>query len=88
MLARYLHFKENIWDAVHAPRIHHQLAPMRLQYEEGISNEIVNGLDRIGHKMYKSPSDSGFASLTAIGRNGNQLSAVYDPRRKGSAHVS
>lgn len=83
-----MYFKENIWDAVHAPRIHHQLAPMRLQYEEGISNEIVSGLERIGHEMFKSPSDSGFASLTAIGRNGNQLSAVYDPRRKGSVHVS
>lgn len=87
MILRYLYFKENIWDAVHAPRLHHQLIPMQLEYETGFSDEIVKGLEKIGHKMYLSPADHGFASLTAIGRDGNKLVPVYDPRRLGSSSV-
>lgn len=87
MLLRYLYFNEPIETAVRAPRIHHQLAPMQLQYEEGIPEDIVNGLRKIGHEMVKSPSDSGFASLTAIGRDGKKIVPVYDHRRKGSLEV-
>lgn len=87
VLLRYLYFKETVEEAVHAPRIHHQLAPMELNYEEGISDEIINGLQKIGHKMVKAPSDSGFAALTAIGRNGKYFVPVYDHRRRGSVEV-
>lgn len=87
MLLRYLYFKEDVMTAVRAPRIHHQLAPMRLEYEEGIPDSIIEGLRVIGHQMYKAPSDSGFASLTAIGREGKKLMPVYDHRRMGSSEV-
>lgn len=86
-MLRYLYFKESIEDAVHAPRIHHQLAPMRLEYEVGFNQEIIDDLSRIGHEMYKSPTASGFASLTAIGRNDKKLTPVYDSRRRGSTAV-
>lgn len=84
---RYLYFNEAVWNAVHAPRIHHQLLPMHVIYEEGLSDEIVAGLSAIGHKMIKGTADHGFASLTAIGREGNKLVPVYDPRRRGSTSV-
>lgn len=87
VLLRYLYFHEPVDMAVHAPRIHHQLAPMRLDYETGFSKDIINGLEEKGHKMNLSPSDSGFAALTAIGRSGNKLIPVYDHRRKGSLEV-
>ncbi|XP_031627923.1 scoloptoxin SSD14-like isoform X2 [Contarinia nasturtii] len=87
VLSRYLYFKESIATAVHAPRLHHQLAPMQLQYEEGIPDSIIDGLRGIGHKMVRTPSDSGFAALTAIGREGKQFVPVYDHRRKGSIEV-
>lgn len=83
-MLRYLYFNESIEEAVHAPRIHHQLAPMQLEYEEGLPDNIINGLKKIGHEMVKSPSDSGFAALTAIGRNGKLFVPVFDHRRKGS----
>lgn len=70
-----------------APRIHHQLAPMRLEYELGISDNIINGLHEYGHEMYTKPPDSGFAALTAIGRRGKLLVPVYDHRRLGSKNV-
>lgn len=60
---------------------------MRLEYEAGFSNEIINGLEKIGHKMHLASPDSGFASLTAIGRDGNKLVPVFDPRRLGSSSV-
>lgn len=87
MILRYLYFHENIRDAVRAPRLHHQLIPMKLEYEAGFSNEIINGLDALGHELQLAATDSGFASLTAIGRDGNKLLAVYDPRRVGSSSV-
>lgn len=86
-MLRYLYFKESIEDAVYAPRIHHQLAPMRLEYEVGFNQEIIDDLSRIGHDMYRSPTSNGFASLTAIGRNGKKLTTVFDPRRRGSTAV-
>ncbi|XP_055301023.1 scoloptoxin SSD14-like isoform X2 [Sitodiplosis mosellana] len=88
VLLRYLYFNESITDAVTAPRIHHQLAPMQLEYEQGIPDDIVKGLRDIGHVMYEIPPDSGFASLTAIAREGKKLVPVYDHRRKGSIEVS
>lgn len=82
-----MYFNESIWDAVHAPRVHHQLLPMELIYEEGLPDDIVSGLQAIGHKTVKGTADLGFASLTAIGREGKKLTPVYDPRRLGSTLV-
>lgn len=82
-----MYFKESTWTAVHAPRIHHQLLPMEIDYELGLSKTIITGLESLGHKMHLGPSDSGFSSLTAIGRDGNKLIPVYDPRRLGSTSI-
>lgn len=87
MLLRYLSFNESIENAVRAPRIHHQLAPMRLEYENGFDDNIIDGLQQIGHQIFKTPSDGGFAALTAIGRKGKQIVPIFDQRRKGSVEV-
>lgn len=84
VLLRYLYFNEDIEKAVRAPRLHHQLLPMKLEYEPGFSDNMIQGLANIGHKMAQAPSDSGFAALTAIAKNGNKLTPVYDHRRRGS----
>lgn len=82
-----MYFNEDIEKAVHAPRIHHQLMPMRLSYEPGFPDEIIQGLTTIGHQMYPTPSDSGFAALTAIAKTGKTFTPVYDLRRKGSKEI-
>lgn len=84
---RYLYFNESIWNAVQAPRLHHQLLPMQITYEHRLDEDIVTGLESFGHKMSRANSDFGFTSLTAIGRDGNKLVPVYDPRRIGSTSV-
>lgn len=86
-MLRYLYFNEDIEKAVKAPRIHHQLMPMQLSYEAGFPDDIIQGLTHIGHQMYKAPSDSGFAALTAIARSGNKFTPVYDYRRRGSIEI-
>lgn len=87
VLLRYLYFNESLETAVQAPRMHHQLVPMELQYEEGFSDNIINGLEKIGHKMVQKPPDSGYVSLLAIGRKGRRLVPVLDYRRGGSVEV-
>lgn len=67
--------------AVRALRIHHQLLPMYLEFEPGFQDSIVNGLAEKGHEIYMTPSDGGFAALTAIGKEGNQFVPVYYQRR-------
>lgn len=60
---------------------------MEISYEQGLPDEVVKGLESFGHKMTPTSPDLGFASLTAIGREGNKLVPVYDPRRLGSTSV-
>lgn len=47
---------------------------------------IIDGLAAIGHN-YTISSTDGFAALTAIAKNGNNVSAVYDNRRGGNSTV-
>lgn len=60
---------------------------MELEYEDGFSEEVVAALTDNGHKMIKAKQANGYGALTAIGRSGNQLTAVFDPRRQGSIHI-
>lgn len=83
-ISRYLYFKEPIGAAVQAPRVHHQLAPMRLEYESSLEEDEIEGLRNKGHIMYLS---NGGSAVTAIARCGNQLIPVYDPRRGGSTEI-
>lgn len=86
-MLRYLCFKESFIDAFHAPLIHHQLIPMRLEYAAGFDQTIVDNLSIIGHEMYIDLLGSTVASLTAIGRNGNKLIPIFGSRRGGSVAV-
>lgn len=86
-MLRYLYFKEAIEIAARAPRIHHQLIPMRIEYETGFPENIVDDLKKIGHDMYKTPSDGGFAALTVIARDRGSLVPMFDLRRGGSTAV-
>jgi gamma-glutamyltranspeptidase/glutathione hydrolase len=43
--------KMEIGDAVAAPRIHHQWWPDRASPERGLRAEVIEGLERRGHKV-------------------------------------
>jgi len=76
-----LWFNRNIKEAIDAPRFHHQLFPMRLQYEYGVLQQIVQGLQKIGHDTERL--ESAGSTVTGIARRGGKIYASADFRRGG-----
>ncbi|XP_067008802.2 scoloptoxin SSD14 [Anabrus simplex] len=77
-----LYFNMDIKEALDARRIHHQLFPMTLQYEEGFLEKYVKGLEAIGHKTEKFAV--GGSSVTAISVEDEKVYANSDFRRGGT----
>lgn len=50
VIARYLWMNNTIKEAIDAPRIHHQLFPMVLEYQFGVTKPVIEGLKVLGHK--------------------------------------
>jgi gamma-glutamyltranspeptidase/glutathione hydrolase/leukotriene-C4 hydrolase len=72
---------------INAKRLHHQLVPMRIDYEEGFDNQTLQALEKIGHLTHRLPPEKGFSAVTAISRSSGVLEAIPDARRHGSAEV-
>uniref|UniRef100_A0A182XIW5 Gamma-glutamyltransferase n=1 Tax=Anopheles quadriannulatus TaxID=34691 RepID=A0A182XIW5_ANOQN len=87
VIVRHLYFKQSLCEAINAPRIHHQLAPMQVEHEKGFDATVLKQLAARGHKVQESKADFGFAALTAISREGYSVSAAFDRRRSGSVSV-
>lgn len=79
--------KESLKNAVLAKRVHHQLLPMELFYEDGLATSLVSGLREFGHKTVGDKSLIGFAALTAISRIKGNIEVTFDPRRIGSTEI-
>ena len=71
-------------ESVNGGRLHHQLAPMRIDSEARLPKYIRNYLAKVGHVVSVSPKRSGFAVLTAIGVRNGAPEPIYDYRRVGS----
>lgn len=80
--------KESLKDAVLAKRVHHQLLPMQLFYEDGLDTSLVKSLAEFGHKTVGDQTFLGFAALTAISRVSGHIEATFDPRRIGSTEIN
>ncbi|GAA5802540.1 hypothetical protein HPULCUR_008008 [Helicostylum pulchrum] len=82
-----LDFKQDIFDAVGAPRLHHQLMPNSLGEEIGFDIDILEKLAERGHIIYEIDSKVGiFSSVQAIFRHSNgTVDAASDPRKFGLA---
>ncbi|XP_055314832.1 glutathione hydrolase 1 proenzyme-like isoform X2 [Sitodiplosis mosellana] len=81
VIARLLWFEQDIKEAVDAPRIHHQLAPMEVQYEYGNIQKLITGLELLGHKMHRY-EDRG-SVICAIAKNQTGIFANADYRKAG-----
>ena len=84
---RNLWFNETLKEAIDARRIHHQLYPMEISYEQGFLGQYVEGLERIGHATTRVKVDlSVRCSVScAVGRLENDtLAANWDFRKPGS----
>lgn len=80
---KYLIRREPISLAVNNGRLHHQLIPMRIDYEADVNSEVIEYLKEAGHTMSDNPGDGGFAAVTAIGAL-HEPEPFYDRRRVGS----
>jgi gamma-glutamyltranspeptidase/glutathione hydrolase/leukotriene-C4 hydrolase len=84
VLMRTIWFGQNIKEAVDAPRIHHQLFPMEIQYEYGTLQQVVDGLKAIGHKTNRY-KDAG-SIICALLKASDYIYANADHRKGGDVY--
>lgn len=96
VLVRNLWLKQNIISAVKARRLHHQLRPMTLEYEEGFPEYILRGLAEKGHKLVQLDTEMPVtnvvkmpvhSTVNAISVEDDVIYAVGDPRRSANAEI-
>eukprot|EP00057_Strongylocentrotus_purpuratus_P030205 XP_780990.3 PREDICTED: gamma-glutamyltransferase light chain 1 [Strongylocentrotus purpuratus] len=76
-------FDEDLRDVINQRRLHHQLSPNYIQYEEGFSEEILSRLENKGHETCLQTR---YAVVQAILRSREgSLYAFSDPRKGGIA---
>ncbi|XP_050099867.1 glutathione hydrolase 1 proenzyme-like [Anopheles aquasalis] len=80
-LMRALWFGYDIKEAVDAPRFHHQLVPMAVQYEYGNLDVLIRGLQRKGHETVRYRERGSI--ICAIARNASGVYANADFRKGG-----
>ncbi|XP_065365119.1 glutathione hydrolase 1 proenzyme [Calliphora vicina] len=83
-IIKYLIFNETMEQSVNDGRLHHQLAPMRIDAELEVPINVRNYLAKVGHNLNISPEGSSFAAVTAIGVRTGVPEPFYDRRRVGS----
>lgn len=89
-IINYYFFKnhDSLWDSFASKRLHHQLIPNKLLYEEGFDQKIINELNTtFHHEIEKVTQTIGFGALVGIYVDKNSVQSAYDPRRGGSAVV-
>lgn len=80
-LIRTLWMNQDIKETVDEARIHHQLSPMEVQYEYGILDQIVERLEKLGHKT-KRYRERG-SVICAISKNETGVYGNADFRKRG-----
>jgi gamma-glutamyltranspeptidase/glutathione hydrolase len=85
LLNRLVHGR-NLATAVATTRVHSQLWPDVLSYEEGLSPDTARLLEGMGHSMRRSPA-MGAAHSVELLINGGSAGAI-DPRRPEAAAVA
>ncbi|XP_023296132.2 scoloptoxin SSD14 [Lucilia cuprina] len=83
-IMKYLIFNETMHQSINDGRLHHQLAPMRIDAEIEVPINVRNYLTKVGHNLSILPAGSGFAAVTAIGVRTGVPEPFYDRRRVGS----
>jgi gamma-glutamyltranspeptidase/glutathione hydrolase len=77
-----IEFHMSLSDAMHAPRLHHQGLPDRLDYEpNGLTVAVQDSLKAMGHAL----GTRQLATANSIMRVGNGLEGVGEPRSGGVA---
>jgi len=85
VLFRAFYLGQTIKEAVDARRFHHQLFPMNLNYEDGITTWMIDGMLAKGHNMTYSKFRVGGSAVQAIFVNPKtgEIEANADFRKQG-----
>ncbi len=78
---RHLWLNENLKQAIDAPRIHHQLSPDEIVYENNFPNNVLKELKNLGHKT-KLLEGRG-AVVMGLSLTDNKIYANSDYRKGG-----
>ncbi len=82
VILNVIEFHMNLSDAMHAPRLHHQGLPDRLDYEpNGLTVAVQDSLKAMGHTL----GTRQLATANSIMRVGSGLAGVGEPRSGGVA---
>ncbi|XP_072949395.1 glutathione hydrolase 1 proenzyme isoform X2 [Epargyreus clarus] len=81
VIMRKLWFDQSIKEAVDEPRFHHQIFPMEVQYQYGITEDIVKGLRQKGHAMSRYRHQGSI--ICGLFRNKTAIYANADYRKGG-----
>lgn len=80
---RHLWMTEDIKKAIDWPRLHHQLLPNEIVYDNNFPIDVLSGLEALGHKTRSLGTDRG-AIVMAVNRLDGNLYANSDFRKGGS----
>ncbi|KAL1494986.1 hypothetical protein ABEB36_010482 [Hypothenemus hampei] len=85
VILKHMWYGVDLQEAVTEKRLHHQLIPMNIEYEEGFNldyPDLVTNLSTIHNSTY-TPTANGFSALTAITTKEDTIKGVFDIRRGG-----
>merc|ERR1719391_1944145 len=85
-LLRVLYLGQNVKEAVDSRRFHHQLFPMNLLYEDGITTWLRDAMIHYGHNMTYSKFRAGGSAVQAIfvDPKTGKIQANADFRKRGA----
>ncbi|XP_061196443.1 glutathione hydrolase 1 proenzyme-like [Saccostrea echinata] len=78
-----LWFKYGIKKSIDHKRLHHQLFPPHIMVEDGFDQQIVNGLEKLGHNISISPTSGSKVQGILQLEEGN-ITANADYRKRGA----
>lgn len=84
IIMRNLWFGENLKEAVDASRIHHQLEPMEISYEYGVLQQVIQGLQKLGHRTTRYRERGSI--ICAVAKKGNKVFGNADFRKGGEVY--
>ena len=70
--------------AVDSRRLHHQLVPMGVMYEDGVTEQMVDGLRDIGHSMVKGTVGGSAVQAIFVDKQTGDITANADFRKEGT----
>jgi len=76
-----LWLKDDIKTSIDSYRLHHQLEPMRVDYEKGFQQAVIDGLSNRGHVV--NELDVAGSVVSAISRENGRVYANSDVRKAG-----